>query len=116
MVNLCSISSVMISRLMLNLRHPSLGNGLFIASTGEKTYPNLTFVEPEYPSHIEGTPSWRFDPLQDGCAREMYHYLERGTSRSRSLTFLFLRFANYLHYPSETQGIGERRADDQHPV
>ena len=51
----------MISRLMLNLRDPSLllngRHGSFITSTGELTYPNLTTVELEYTTQTsEGTP------------------------------------------------------------
>ena len=78
---------------MLNLRHPSLGNGLFTASMAEKTYPNLTFVEPEYYlSRTELAPSWKLAPLQPGRSREMYHYLETGTSQSTPFNLLVLVF------------------------
>jgi len=56
-----SLSSVMISRLVLNLRDPSLVlNGRraasFITSTAELTYPITTIVELEHPTQLsEGT-------------------------------------------------------------
>jgi len=44
------ISSVMISRLVLNLRHPSLRRRASFTSTTDMTYPNFTFVQPESPN------------------------------------------------------------------
>jgi len=51
------ISSVMISRLVLNLRHPSLRRRASFTSAADMTYSNFTFVQPERPnrtSEFEG--------------------------------------------------------------
>ncbi|KJA21530.1 hypothetical protein HYPSUDRAFT_67659 [Hypholoma sublateritium FD-334 SS-4] len=91
------ISSVMISRLMLNLRDPALVRHTAKSGpmlTEDRTFPNLTFVEPtfstvqsaygageyvyEYPYRdSEGSEG----PQSGRRIREVYDYLAMGTSR-----------------------------------
>ncbi|KAF8970068.1 hypothetical protein BDZ97DRAFT_124218 [Flammula alnicola] len=77
------ISSIMISRLMLNLRDPSLvpGSGRKRSSyltTENLTYPNLTFVVPQYSTQYSDAGGIMPPP---GRARAVYHYLATGSSR-----------------------------------
>jgi len=81
------ISSVMISRLMLNLRHPSLvshGTSRSMATTDDSTYTNMTFLEPTGYSEFDdaGTVvSQSEPPPRPGRARSVYAYLAGGPIR-----------------------------------
>ena len=59
------ISSVMMSRLVLNLRHPSLRRRSF-TSTPDMTHPNFTFLQQhrtsEFEGHIQWCRIWDVDP------------------------------------------------------
>ncbi|KAF8908526.1 hypothetical protein CPB84DRAFT_1766837 [Gymnopilus junonius] len=84
------LSSVMISRLMLNLRHPALvshGTSRSMAPTEELTYPNITFFGPSYQTDSSGTDATptslsESEPTRPGRTRMMYTYLAGGSNRN----------------------------------
>ncbi|KIM38068.1 hypothetical protein M413DRAFT_448092 [Hebeloma cylindrosporum] len=68
------MASVMISRLMLNLRDPSLLINGGHTTTVELTYPNLTLSESEYLPYISEEASCsRVVPSQPGPFPAIYH-------------------------------------------
>ncbi|KDR72739.1 hypothetical protein GALMADRAFT_229002 [Galerina marginata CBS 339.88] len=77
------VSSIMISRLMLNLRHPSLAphqKRSYLTTTEEATYPNLTFIEPQYDTEYSDAGGIISQPAR-GRSHSVYDYLAKGSSR-----------------------------------
>ncbi|PPQ78264.1 hypothetical protein CVT25_011723 [Psilocybe cyanescens] len=75
------VSSIMISRLMLNLRHPSLVSHTKRTSVmTDNTYPNLTFVGPDNIETGYSDNSGITSEEEPGRARMVYDYLAKGSS------------------------------------
>ena len=98
----CRISSVMMTRLMLNLRDPSLITVPTRTATEDLTNPNLTFVESHYPTMLSDRGDFvDRDFGQESCHHHSYEGLEavdnhQPTSKSQASLFGLFLFSHHF--------------------